>query len=246
MSYEEKGIYTDLLAHCWLDNGLPSDLRQLAALLKIPAKRFDKLWAGVLHECFIERNGRMYNQRLDIERKKQAEFRKSKQDAAHMRWSSTRSPSSNAHAMPSVSISLSDSISVSHKRERGATIIQPRRQYAAWEGPKGLYVPQKKHADFVALRNHPTAESELLRWYAEVAEAWQGSPGGDMLVFWTARFTEKWPPPSPARRPRGGLPAVDWTACDAHTPPCASAEECRQRNLSALAAKLAAKEQATT
>lgn len=76
---------------------------------------------------------------------------------------------------------------------RSAPLIARRRLDAAWEGPKGLYVPQRKHSDFIQLRNHPGAEAELWAWYGEVADAWQGSPGADMLKFWTARFEEKWP-----------------------------------------------------
>ena len=79
---------------------------------------------------------------------------------------------------------------------RQAPLVARRRLDAAWEGPKGLYVPQRKHSDFVALRNHHEAESELLAWYLDVAEKWEGSPGADMFKFWTARYDEKWPAPA--------------------------------------------------
>lgn len=81
-------------------------------------------------------------------------------------------------------------------------LIQRRRGYAAWEGAKGIYVPQRKHTDFIALRNHPNAEAELLAWYSQTVENWPDnqSPGADMLAFWTARFNEKWPAPIQARR----------------------------------------------
>lgn len=117
MSHTEKGMYTDLLAYCWLENGLPTDVKLLAAMLGVPAARFGRIWSqGALHECFFERNGKLYNARQERERKKQAEFRKSKQDAAHMRWSHQR----NADAMPSISISVSDRVSTSGKEEVSA------------------------------------------------------------------------------------------------------------------------------
>ncbi len=76
MSHTERGMYMDLLSHCWLDNGLPSQIRHLASLLHVSLKRFERIWtSGPLHECFHERGGRLHNQRLDVERKKQAEFR---------------------------------------------------------------------------------------------------------------------------------------------------------------------------
>lgn len=94
-------------------------------------------------------------------------------------------------------------------------IVARRRLDAAWEGAKGLYVPQRKHADFVALRNHTGADAELFTWYEQVAEAWVGSPGADMMKFWTARFGEKWPEAAAAKsastysnwRPRTGAPS---------------------------------------
>lgn len=112
MSHTERGMYVDLLSLCWLDNGLPTDMKVLASMLRVPAPRFTRIWAnGALHECFFERNGKLFNARQERERKKQAEFRRSKQDAAHMRWSHQR----DAGAMPSISISVSDRISDSKK-----------------------------------------------------------------------------------------------------------------------------------
>lgn len=87
---------------------------------------------------------------------------------------------------------------------RSAPLVARRRLDAAWEGPKGLYVPQRKHSDFIGLRNHAGAERELLAWYQQVADGWQGSPGADMMAFWTARFNEKWPAqPASSKKPFG-------------------------------------------
>lgn len=126
MSYTERGIYVDLLAFCWLENGLPSDIRVLASMLKIPKLRFDRMWTkGPLHECFFERGGKLFNARQERERKKQTDYRKTKQDAAHSRWSrnahalQTAAPP-NADAMPSVSVSVSVSDPVSKEQETSA------------------------------------------------------------------------------------------------------------------------------
>lgn len=75
-------------------------------------------------------------------------------------------------------------------------IIARRRLDAAWEGPK-VYVPQRVHTDFLALRNGD--ESSLLAWYEVVSNEWvTGSrkayePGSDMIRFWKARYDERWP-----------------------------------------------------
>lgn len=82
------------------------------------------------------------------------------------------------------------------QRPRPSPIVRRRRLDAAWEGPR-VYVPQRCHSDFVALRNG--AESELFAWYAETSEAWTdgafkaSETGPDMFAFWKARYAEKWP-----------------------------------------------------
>ena len=80
--------------------------------------------------------------------------------------------------------------------ERRSPIQSRRRKDAAWEGPR-VYVPQRCHRDFVALRNG--AEAELLAWYEHISEEWTTGPrraeepGADMFAFWKARYAERWP-----------------------------------------------------
>lgn len=92
MSHAERGMYIDLLARCWLDNGLPKDERQLAALMKIPASRFRRIWSGVLHECFVERGGKLVNPRQERERNKQSEFRRRQADNGSKGGRPSRNP----------------------------------------------------------------------------------------------------------------------------------------------------------
>lgn len=80
MSLTERGAYITLLAHCWLDGGLPNDPKQLAALLHVKPLQFDRMWACVLKECFVERNGVLINARLEIERKKQFDYKRRQSD----------------------------------------------------------------------------------------------------------------------------------------------------------------------
>lgn len=87
MSHTERGIYIDLLARCWLDNGLPTDVRKIAALVHIPGARFQRIWSeGALHECFVEKNGKLVNPRQERERKKQSEFQRRQSDNAKSGW----------------------------------------------------------------------------------------------------------------------------------------------------------------
>lgn len=87
---------------------------------------------------------------------------------------------------------------------RAQSIVSRRRLDAAWEGPNGLYVPQKLHRQFVELRKGD--ERAVLAFYDAVLEAYTtGSrkahePGADMFKFWSARYDEKWPA-TPADKP---------------------------------------------
>lgn len=84
---------------------------------------------------------------------------------------------------------------------RPTPIIAKRRLDAAWEGPR-VYVPQRVHTDFLALRGG--AEKQLWDWYEVVSNEWTtgiragDEPGSDMIKFWKARYDEQWPAASPA------------------------------------------------
>ena len=76
MSMTERGVYVTLLAFEWLDGTLPADLAHLARLVGMKPSPFERLWvSGALHECFIDRDGRLVNDRLEVELQKQAVFR---------------------------------------------------------------------------------------------------------------------------------------------------------------------------
>jgi uncharacterized protein YdaU (DUF1376 family) len=87
MSNTERGVYVSLLCYCWLDDGLPTDLPSLARLAEVKLSQFERMWTkGPLHECFYEKNGRFHNERLDRERKAQADFRRKQKERADKRW----------------------------------------------------------------------------------------------------------------------------------------------------------------
>ena len=75
MSLTEIGAYIVLLSHNWLAGGIPTDPNEIAKIVKMPAPRFRRLWAGALSECFVKRGTMLTNERLDAERKKQMAFR---------------------------------------------------------------------------------------------------------------------------------------------------------------------------
>lgn len=83
---------------------------------------------------------------------------------------------------------------------RGAPLIARRKTWAAFEGSRGLAVPQGVHQQFRDLVNQPDADDVLFAWYAAVCDEWTvgarkgENPGTDMPAFWKARFEERWPP----------------------------------------------------
>jgi uncharacterized protein YdaU (DUF1376 family) len=214
MSMTERGVYITLLSRCWLDNGLPDDVGVLARLVGMKQPQFARMWAGPLHECFHGRDGKLHNRRLDEERKKQVEFRRRQSDNGK-RGGRPKKPTDNPSLSPDKAVGISGLSQTKPKksspisdlqsssaresaRARPAPLVQRRRLDAAYEGPRGLYVLQTQHGQFVASRNGN--EAEVLAFYETVAEAWgHGERRNDnidpnMPRFWNERYAEHWPP----------------------------------------------------
>lgn len=83
MSAEEVGGYILLIALCWVEDGLPNNIEDLALIAKIPLNRFKKSWEKVLAQCFVldNKKNKFFHPRLLKEIKKQKDFRKKKSDA---------------------------------------------------------------------------------------------------------------------------------------------------------------------
>jgi uncharacterized protein YdaU (DUF1376 family) len=67
MTWEQKGIYTELLCHCWLEDGIQKEL----------VERWFNGGSEVLQpvlKCFYEKDGKYHHKRLDHEREKQQEW----------------------------------------------------------------------------------------------------------------------------------------------------------------------------
>lgn len=80
MSMTERGIYITLLCACWMDGSLPADMKSLARMVGMKETQFAKLWPHNIARCFYEDAGRLVNGRIEVERRKQAEFRRRQTD----------------------------------------------------------------------------------------------------------------------------------------------------------------------
>lgn len=214
MSMTERGAYITLLCQCWLDNGLPTDLSELAESVRMKPAQFERMWEnGKIRHCFVERGGKFHNERLDIERKKQIEYRRRQADNGSKGGRPTKS-GGEAGNNPPVSennppvsdrkaLISSHLVSTDLDSSRSPSVIRRRRLDAAFEHECGIYLPQRAHDDFAAL--HPG--EDLFAWFMAVCEAWKGrNTGADMFRFWKARHDERWPPEIPVAAVRSNEP----------------------------------------
>lgn len=81
MKMAERGVYITLLSLCWLDGSLPTTMSELATECRMPTSQFKRLWEhSVVAMCFYEKDGRLYNERLDRERSKQLVYLRRQSD----------------------------------------------------------------------------------------------------------------------------------------------------------------------
>jgi len=98
MSLAEAGAYTRLMCRCWLNDGIPNNLDELARLCGATYGQMVKFWPAI-SKCFKQRaDGRWIHPRLEKERAKQADYRKRQGDRADKRWEKERE-SRNAMAL---------------------------------------------------------------------------------------------------------------------------------------------------
>lgn len=89
MTPDETHVYVWLLCREWTKEGFEFDPIELAKWCRLTPRKFEKAWENV-KKCFVERNGRLYNPRLDRERQKQAEWRAKSAVGGHMSAESKR------------------------------------------------------------------------------------------------------------------------------------------------------------
>ena len=75
MTFAERGLYITLLCHAWREGSIPSELSEIARLVREPVHSLKRLWAHVA-PCFRARSdGRLIQPRLEETRQKQIAHR---------------------------------------------------------------------------------------------------------------------------------------------------------------------------
>lgn len=95
MTPQEIGVYVLLLCMDWNGVGFVFNPKLLARFCRMPEPEFVEAWE-VVRECFEERDGRLYNPRLERERVKQAAYSAKQKAASDARWDTHRT----SHGMP--------------------------------------------------------------------------------------------------------------------------------------------------
>lgn len=231
MTFAERGMYLEMLFEQWESYTLPDSPDECSELIGGTLDEWRAAWPTLRRKFVSDVPGRIYNARLEKVRHERRAYEKwAKKNArkgglaraasAKRGKDGTYSPAQSqpgvqpenqldvqpTNQRPPASASASATPTATASALSRVPLVAKRRLHAAWEGEKGLYVPLVKHQDFVALRNHPGADDELHAWYEQVAASWQGSPGADMIKFWTARFEERWPAQVPVATKRPWAP----------------------------------------
>ncbi len=166
MSAAQKGIYIDLLAIYWLEDGLPADPERLARLVGVPIGLFRRLWPGI-ERCFQTENSRLVQRRLDDEKRKQLEYRLGQSEKGRKSAKSRGFKLKVEPRLKSGSTKSEVSVSVS---VNGLTDSTPPRDDVSGESQA---IDPGSHISGSVARKEPEKKS----WTREAAEDWDARFG---------------------------------------------------------------------
>lgn len=80
LTLEQRALYRELLDYCYFEGSLPDDERELCLIALASEKEFKRCWPAV-RPSFIERDGRLYHQRVSDVRLKLEAWHEQKRNA---------------------------------------------------------------------------------------------------------------------------------------------------------------------
>ena len=200
MTDQELGFYHRLLNRSWVNGGLPENLDDLAATMKVARTYLDELWPRV-GKCFKNIDGRLFNSRQEEERAYASSKSARSAHAARMKYASTadalrphsaRSADGVPRAYDSGSSSLEGGLG---ETERDAICAAAERMYALHPKKRNMVlVPGALES--AVLSGTPLSEIESCHAAWCSTSAWNETSGrfAPKLDEWIAdRGFTKWP-----------------------------------------------------
>ena len=103
LSLEARGLYWELLFYAAIEGSLPISPRNLAQISGCTERKFKILWPE-LEKCFVERDGRLHNAKVDKVLQEQALYFQKQAESgrigAEKRWGRHSDPIGNPNATP--------------------------------------------------------------------------------------------------------------------------------------------------
>ena len=183
MTPAEEGAYIRLLSICWMNGGLPDDDDELAKLSRL-GDDWLKGGSEKIRKCFTKRRGKLINQRLEKEKKKQRAWtEKSRQGgvqsgkARQQKSLKKKAPSKGGSKMVATkdepkgntSSSSSSSSSSSKKKRTNRVFIPPTfEQIKSYIDEKGYNVDPKVFLDFFHPNWIDSKGNKVLNWKQKI------------------------------------------------------------------------------
>jgi uncharacterized protein YdaU (DUF1376 family) len=97
LSPAERCLYRELLDYCWIEGSLPMEESLLASISAFDPKEFRKCWPAVKPH-FFEREGRLFNRKVDERRPELARWHEQKRNAGMKSVEARRQRKLNGHS----------------------------------------------------------------------------------------------------------------------------------------------------
>lgn len=213
MSLQEVGAYMRLLCFAWDAGGVPNDASERARICGCSRAQERELWKKV-GKKFSLQNDVFLNERMEEERKKQADYRRRQSDKGKASAASRLQPDGN-HGSTAVesrlqpeansSSSSSSSSSVPPSKNDGGDVQPPRPLVSGEANPRTWGKIHGDHVtgfcDWVCLPEFVFAEfvrkssgaDYVRQWATGIRAKFEGQTVGDNLKFWRTRWAETHP-----------------------------------------------------
>lgn len=170
MTMAQRGIYITLLAYEWIEGSLPSDILKLRILCGNHTD-FDSDW-DVVSGCFFEKDGRLYNRRLESERTNMIEYRErmsaNGRKGAKSRWQGH----SKAIAEPSI-IEVEEEVEVKVKRNNDNQVFKKEFENDFWSIYPRRDNKKRAQDKFISLRKKGTSVETIINGLESYKKYWK-------------------------------------------------------------------------